>query len=251
MLQALEKIAREAGAAIMSAYQREVTIVHKADASPLTEADLAAHHIIVNGLTSLTAGIPVLSEEAAVLPWETRRHWTRFWLVDPLDGTKEFIKRNGEFTVNIALIEHGVPIMAVVYAPAQDKLYLAEGGKAWRIHNGQRDSLQVQQAMPPVVIASRSHQDPQLNRYLNELGPHTLMAVGSSLKFCLVAEGSAQLYPRFGRTMAWDTAAGHCIAQAAGAVIETLDNQPLCYNQREDLANPAFMVRVPWQRGCC
>ncbi|MGL5800318.1 MAG: 3'(2'),5'-bisphosphate nucleotidase CysQ family protein, partial [Plesiomonas sp.] len=105
--------------------------------------------------------------------------------------------------------------------------------------------------MPPVVIASRSHQDPQLNRYLNELGPHTLMAVGSSLKFCLVAEGSAQLYPRFGRTMAWDTAAGHCIAQAAGAVIETLDNQPLRYNQREDLANPAFMVRVPWQRGCC
>ncbi|MGL4925702.1 MAG: 3'(2'),5'-bisphosphate nucleotidase CysQ [Plesiomonas shigelloides] len=251
MLQALEKIAREAGDAIMAAYQREVTVVQKADDSPLTEADLAAHQIIVRGLTALTASIPVLSEEAANIDWSVRRHWPRFWLVDPLDGTKEFIKHNGEFTVNIALIEEGRPVMAVVYAPALDKLYMAEGGQAWRVVQGVREPLQVQQAMPPVVVASRSHQDPRLASYLAELGPHQLTSVGSSLKFCLVAEGQAQLYPRFGRTIAWDTAAGHCIAEAAGAVVETLDNQPLRYNQQEDLANPPFIVRVAWARGCC
>ncbi len=173
-------------------------------------ADIAAHKVIISGLLALTPDIPVLSEEDPPA-WEVRQHWQRYWLVDPLDGTKEFIKRNGEFTVNIALIENGKPILGVVYAPVMKVMYSAEKGKAWKEECGVRKQIQVRDARPPLVVISRSHgNDPELQEYLEQLGEHQTTSIGSSLKFCLVAEGQAQLYPRFGPTSTWDTAVRSC-----------------------------------------
>lgn len=245
MIEQLCQIARAAGDVIMAVYQngQPINTRQKQDNSPVTEADIQAHHIISAGLQRLTPDIPVLSEEAPQ-EWEERKAWQCYWLVDPLDGTKEFIKRNGEFTVNIALIEKGNPAIGVVYAPALDTLYFAADGEAWKVCAGQRERIRVQPKSPPVVVVSRSHIDNLLMAYLDNLGEHKTVNVGSSLKFCLVAEGKAQEYPRFGPTHVWDTAAGHAIAIAAGARIHDWQGKPLTYLPAESLLNPGFHVFV-------
>lgn len=245
MLEQICQLSRSAGAAIMAVYNGEqpLNAARKEDDSPVTAADLAAHHIIKRGLEALTPDIPVLSEEDPA-SWEIRRGWSRYWLVDPLDGTKEFLHRNGEFTVNIALIEGGEAVMGVVYAPVLGVLYLAERGKAWKEEGGRRREISVRNAIPPLVVISRSHIDDELRDYLQQLGEHRTISVGSSLKFCLVAEGKAQLYPRFGPTNIWDTAAGHAVAVAAGAQIHDWHGKPLQYAPRESFLNPGFRVSL-------
>lgn len=240
------KISRAAGEKILEIYQRDFAVQIKADASPLTEADLAAHQIIVEGLTELTPEIPVLSEEDANIDWSIRQHWQQFWLVDPLDGTKEFINKNGEFTVNIALIENGRPTLAVVYAPVLDKLYFTDKQYAYlTTAETSKVRLQIKKPSKPLkVVGSRSHPSPDLASYLDKLVEYELVAVGSSLKFCLIAEGLADIYPRLGPTMEWDTGAGHCVAEKAGAIVSQLDGQALRYNQKESLLNPYFEVKT-------
>jgi 3'(2'), 5'-bisphosphate nucleotidase len=245
MLEQICQLARVAGAAIMDVYQGEKPLeaTQKSDDSPVTAADIAAHTIILKGLQTLTPEIPVLSEEDPQ-SWETRQHWQRYWLVDPLDGTKEFLKRNGEFTVNIALIEKGKAVLGVVYAPVLNVMYSAAEGKAWKEENGVRNQIQVRDARPPLVVISRSHSDDELKEYLHQLGEHQTTSIGSSLKFCLVAEGQAQLYPRFGPTNIWDTAAGHAVAAAAGAHVHDWQGKPLDYTPRESFLNPGFRVSI-------
>lgn len=246
MLEKICRLAREAGEAIMQVYQGEkpLDVVSKKDDSPVTAADLAAHHIIYKGLRTITAAIPVLSEEAPP-GWEVRQHWARYWLVDPLDGTKEFLQRNDEFTVNIALIENGKPVLGVVFAPASNIMYAAADGKAWKESCGVRSEIHVCDAYPPLVVISRSHgSDDELQAYLRQLGGHQTTSVGSSLKFCLVAEGQAQFYPRFGPTNIWDTAAGHAVAVAAGAQVRDWQGKTLDYTPRESFLNPGFRVSI-------
>ncbi|VAX77130.1 3'(2'),5'-bisphosphate nucleotidase CysQ [Serratia symbiotica] len=245
MLAQVGQLARKAGAEIMMVYadQPSLNIKQKKDNSPVTAADLKAHHTIKCGLATLTPGVPLLSEEDPP-DWEERENWTRYWLVDPLDGTKEFLHCNGEFTVNIALIEHNQTVLGVVYAPALDVLYLAEGNEAWKEAKGQLKAITVNKAHPPRVVVSRSHIDDELKEYLHQLGEHRTIAVGSSLKFCLVAEGKAQLYPRFGPTNIWDTAAGHAVAAAAGAKIRDWKGKPLTYAPKESFLNPGFRVSL-------
>jgi 3'(2'), 5'-bisphosphate nucleotidase len=200
--------------------------------------------VIVNGLKALAPDIPILSVEDPP-GWDVRQHWQRYWLVDPLDGTKEFIKRNGEFTVNIALIEHGKPVLGVVYAPVTKVMYSAAEGKAWKEECDVRKQIHARDARPPLVVISRSHSsDPELAEYLQQLGEHQTTSIGSSLKFCLVAEGQAQLYPRFGPTCVWDTAAGHAVAVAAGARVHDWQGKTLDYTPRESFLNPGFRVAI-------
>ncbi|MCX8965182.1 3'(2'),5'-bisphosphate nucleotidase CysQ [Erwinia psidii] len=245
MLDKICQLARNAGDAIMKVYDGQVPleVSHKSDNSPVTAADMAAHQVILQGLAAISPDIPLLSEEDPPA-WEVRQHWQRYWLVDPLDGTKEFIKRNGEFTVNIALIENGRPVLGVVYAPVLDVMYSAADGKAWKDEGGHRTQIQVREARPPLVVVSRSHSDSELEDYLSHLGEHQTTAIGSSLKFCLVAEGKAQLYPRFGPTNIWDTGAGHAVAIAAGAHVHDWQGKTLDYAPRESFLNPGFRVSI-------
>lgn len=239
-------IALEAGRRIMAVYgSADFGVTHKDDASPLTQADLASHTHIVEALGALSVGYPVLSEEAADVPFATRRAWSHYWLVDPLDGTKEFIKRNGDFTVNIALIAAGVPVLGVVHAPALDLTYLAaEGAGATRIRNGAGEPIRTRPSPAiPAFVVSRSHKDAALEKFLAAAPPHEAVSRGSSLKFCQVAEGSADLYPRTGPTSEWDTAAGQCVAEQAGAAVIRLPQMTrLAYNEKESLLNPLFAV---------
>ncbi len=244
LLESVYLLALEAGAEIMRYYADDIAVELKVDKSPVTAADKAANRIIMNGLQILTPDIPVLSEESEHAHWQERKHWDTFWLVDPLDGTKEFIRKNGEFTVNIALINAGKPVLGVVYAPALATGWLADGQRAWRENRIGREQIRVTtQVVVPVVVGSRSHPSPEMAGYLEVLGEHRALSVGSSLKFCMVAEGKAQLYPRLGPTMMWDTAAGQCIADSAGAKVTQLDGRPLQYH-REALLNPYFEVSV-------
>jgi 3'(2'), 5'-bisphosphate nucleotidase len=240
-------IARRAGEAIRTIYaQADHGIETKADDSPLTAADRAAHQLIAAALARLTPWIPLWSEESAAIPWETRRHWEECWLVDPLDGTKEFIKRNGEFTVNIALVRRHVAVLGVVHAPVLGRDYYGfRGGGAWRADDGGSDRpIGVRlPAHPPIRIAgSRSHRGESLDRILANLGAHTFISMGSSLKFCLVAEGEADFYPRLGPTSAWDTAAAQAVLEAAGGVVVDLGGKALRYNERADVLNPHFVA---------
>lgn len=243
---AIVHMAIEAGAQIMTIYRSEFAVTHKDDQSPLTQADLAAHQHIMTALQSLTPDIPILSEEAADIPYPTRAHWSRYWLVDPLDGTKEFIKRNDEFTVNIALIEHGTAVMSVVHAPALVRTYAAGVGRgALRWHDGKRDAIHTRRVpdTPPIYLVSKSHRNAALEALLARAPVHESRGIGSSLKFCAIAEGAADLHPRTGPTSEWDTAAGQCIVeQAGGQVLRTSDLQPLRYNQKDSLLNPDFLV---------
>lgn len=240
-------IAKSAGEAIMRVYAGSFEIERKIDDSPLTQADLAAHHIIEDGLRELAPDIPVLSEESVSCPYEVRRHWNQYWLVDPLDGTREFIKRNGEFTVNIALIEHGEPTMGVVYAPAMGLLYYADRQGSFKQHNGQQPlAIQTRKLGGDgiTIAGSRSHSDTRLSRFIEKvemkLSPVTLIPMGSSLKICMVAEGVADLYPRLGPTSEWDTAAAQCILERAGGALRDFMGNRLLYNRKESLLNPEF-----------
>nr|WP_136252113.1 3'(2'),5'-bisphosphate nucleotidase CysQ [Ningiella ruwaisensis] len=255
LVDAVTKIAVEAGERILTIYDKDFKIYEKNDASPLTEADLAAHLHIVESLSNL-ADLPILSEESSNISWETRKSWSRYWLVDPLDGTKEFIKKNGEFTVNIALIEYGEPTLGVVHAPVLDTTYVGwVGEKAYKLVNGNEKAIHIkphQEGETWQVVGSRSHQSPEINKVLDALGGESeLVAMGSSLKLCCVADGTAHVYPRVGPTSEWDTAAAHAVVSAAGGKVVVLDldkpfdddAHPLRYNQKESLLNPFFMVK--------
>lgn len=247
LLPALLSVAKQAGAEIMQVYaSADFGITGKADNSPLTLADLAAHRSIVAGLSKLTSHIPILSEEAADIAYAERSQWTQFWLVDPLDGTKEFIKRNGEFTVNIALVDNGKPVFGVVYAPVLDVCYygVQDGGAFVQRGSAEAQAIHCQPApedAPMKVVASRSHADERTTALLQKLGDYACISMGSSLKLCLVAEGAAHFYPRLGPTMEWDTAAAHAVVSAAGGSVCDLSGVELRYN-KANLLNPEFLV---------
>lgn len=248
LLPAVLGIARAAGRVILEIYVRADHVVEtKADLSPLTAADRAANEVIAAGLARLAPDLPVWSEESADVDWETRRRWPAFWLVDPLDGTREFIKRNGEFTVNIALVHGHAPVLGVVHAPVLNRDYYAvAGGGAFRADDGGpgRPIRVRAPAIPPVKVAgSRSHRDPGLDGILARVGEHTLVSMGSSLKFCLVAEGRADFYPRLGPTSEWDTAAAQAVVEAAGGAVVDLRGRPLRYNTHREILNPHFIAR--------
>jgi 3'(2'), 5'-bisphosphate nucleotidase len=251
LLPEVQRIAREAGNAILHIYeQADVQVDMKTDNSPLTQADLASHQYIVGSLQALTPDIPVLSEESQEVAVSTRQSWERFWLVDPLDGTREFLQRNGEFTVNIALIHGHRPVLGVVHVPVLALTYwAAEGHGAFKGTPEETRGLHANTALsqPLRIVASRSHSGPATEAFLASLGRDYALEVvskGSSLKLCMVAEGSADLYPRLGPTMEWDTAAAQCIVAQAGGQVTTLDNTPLQYN-KANLLNPFFMVASP------
>lgn len=245
--QTIITLARRAGDAIMHVYRNMTTEVEiKGDGSPLTQADMASHHLINAGLQA--TGIPVLSEENADISFAERQQWSRYWLVDPLDGTKEFIARNDEFTVNIALIENHQPILGIVYAPALDLLYVGERGVgAFRQQaDGPLEAIRcvswsADGGAPLRALGSRRHGLEKIAALLADL-PYTLDNRGSALKICLVAEGKADLYPRMGPTSEWDTAAGQCVVECAGGALLGLDLQAFRYNTRDSLLNPDFLV---------
>lgn len=249
LLDAVERIAREAADAIMHVYTREFSVETKADQSPLTEADQAAHTVIMQGLQQLPTQLPILSEEdvESFSDPDTDAKG-RYWLVDPLDGTKEFIKRNGEFTVNIALIQEGQPVLGVVIAPVLELGYVAaEGLGAFKIDaTGQRHAIRVADKPSAThswrVVGSRSHPSPDLAIWLDKLGKHEMRPMGSSLKLCLVAEGEADVYPRLGPTCLWDTAAAHAVVLQAGGRVETLEGVELSYGNPQEKLNPYFVV---------
>ena len=253
-------LARDAAAAILGIYDSAFAVEHKADASPLTAADLAAHRILVDGLERLTPDIPVLSEEAAEdATWDVRHGWNRLWLVDPLDGTREFVKRNGEFSVNLALVEDGVPVFGIVQAPVTGALWHATRGVgAFRRDGDAEEPLRVRRpALAPLrVAASRSHRDARTEAFIARLsasvqGQVEPIGLGSSLKFCKLAEGGMDVYPRFGPTSEWDTAAGQCVLEGAGGIVVDPKGRPLRYNQRDTLLNGDFLAlgdaELPWR----
>jgi 3'(2'), 5'-bisphosphate nucleotidase len=247
-------LSHRAGEAILKVYQSDdFSVERKGDDSPLTAADLAAHGVIMQGLQALTPELPRLSEEGSTIPYAERRAWQEYWLVDPLDGTKEFVKRNGEFTVNIALIRAGIPVLGVVHAPALGVSYYAAAGcgASKQVAGQPAQPIRTRgRAEPPKLVVSRSHVTPELEAVLARMPAHDAVNIGSSLKFCLVAEGSADFYPRVGLTSEWDTAAGQCVVEQAGGAVLTLDGRQLAYNGKESLLNPYFMVigdrAYPW-----
>lgn len=250
-LQEVIAIAKAAGQAIMQVYSTDFSVVRKEDNSPLTQADLAAHHTIVEALSKLTPNIPVISEESAAIAYEVRKQWKQYWLIDPLDGTREFVKRNGEFTVNIALIDEHKPVLGVVYAPVTGVLYFAaHGNGAYKqIQTNPPQSIHAKplDLQNPIVAVSRSHSDHKMQSFIsnleNRLGvAPELISMGSSLKICLVAEGLAHVYPRLGPTSEWDTAAAHCVLQEAGGDIVDEADSTLLYNTKESLLNPFFFA---------
>lgn len=233
--------------------QKDLGITYKAKDSPLTRADMSAHHLILAGLKKLTPNLPVLSEESRTIPYEERRLWTTYWLVDPLDGTKEFIKRNREFTVNIALVEKGEPALGVVHAPALGITYFAsrDGGAFKQAVNEKPVKIEASDYRDSKlkIVISSSHIENALTKFLQKIQDYECIILGSSLKLCLVAEGVAHLYPRLAPTMEWDTAAAHCVVTEAGGTVTDLSGNPLKYN-KPDLSNPRFMVcgkpAYPW-----
>ncbi len=250
LLTAVRGIARDAASEILEVYSAGSPVVtRKADDTPVTEADLRAHRRIVAALATLTPDVPVLSEESAAVPLAQRVQWRRCWLVDPLDGTREFLRRNGEFTVNIALIVDHEPVLGVVHVPVTGVAYAGlRGVGAFRFEaagESRRIAVAREAASPPRVAGSRSHRGSSLERFLATLGPHELISMGSSLKFGLLAEGLADVYPRSGPTGEWDTAAGHAVLAAAGGSVVDFAGRPLEYNRRASLINPDFVAFGP------
>jgi len=251
-IDAILELARRAGEEILDVYGTEFSVDVKEDRSPLTEADRRANGVIVDGLARLHRDIPVISEENKEIPFEVRRHWDRFWLVDPLDGTKEFVKRNGEFTVNIALVEQGAPAFGVVYQPVGGTAYW--GGRGIGAWKQSADSTPVPLEGGPhylqkdrvVVVASRSHLTEEVTQFVEALRADgkevDFLSAGSSLKLCLVAEGAADVYPRLGPTMEWDTAAAHAVALEAGRRVLAFDTRDELRYNKESLLNPHFIV---------
>ena len=251
-IEKLIAIAKEAGEAILKIYKSDFDIETKQDHSPLTEADKQSNQIIINRLLKAYPDIPFISEETKQTPFEKRKNWTHFWLIDPLDGTKEFINRNGEFTVNIALIENRTPVLGIIYVPVFDVLYYAQKGKgSFKIEtDGTHHRMETVKHMRNdklTVVGSRSHANEALQQFVEELkGKYRqvdFISSGSSLKFCRVAEGKADIYPRTGPTYEWDTAAGHAIVLESGkSVYDFQSGEPLIYN-KENLLNGWFIVR--------
>ena len=248
-IQKIVDIAKIAGDKILQIYnENSFDLRLKTDNSPLTEADIAAHNIITQQLKLITPKIPILSEESAVVSWQERKQWEYYWLIDPLDGTKEFIKKNGEFTVNIALIYQHNPIIGVVHAPVLNETWIGEQGEpSKKIEKGGTRVIKVKPYKKNEtykVVGSRSHTGDSLNDFLEKLETYELVLMGSSIKLCLVAEGRAHIYPRFGPTSEWDTAAAHAVVNSAGGeVINSKTQEPLRYNSKDLLRNPYFIVQ--------
>jgi len=246
-IQDIVTIAKEAGKAIMQIYEQHFEVEYKKDSSPLTLADKKANDIIEDGLNQLPVNFPILSEEGKEIPYKDRKHWEYFWLVDPLDGTKEFVKKNGEFTVNIALIHKGTPVLGVVYAPALDVCYWAKQGEG-AFKDGQKLPLKTAvQRSTYKIVASRSHMSDETKDFIDAIKTDKekeLVSIGSSLKICLVAEGEADIYPRLGPTMEWDTGAAHVVANESGVVLKKYkDNEYLQHKyNKENLLNQYFVV---------
>ena len=246
LLNQIITLAEQAGEKILEIYETDYAIEHKEDETPLTEADMAAHHFIEAGLRALTPEIPILSEESAGIPFETRQQWQRYWLVDPLDGTREFIKRNGEFSVNIALVEEGEATLGVVYAPVMRTSYYARRGAGAFKQEPGRQAVAMQCHKPArdkvIVAGSRSHRGASLNAFLVKLNDYDIISMGSALKSCLVAEGVVDVYPRLGPTSEWDTAAAQCVVEEAGGRLTDTNMKVLRYNTKDSLLNPHFFV---------
>ncbi len=250
------EVAKQAGRKIMEIYESDFQVEQKADHTPVTAADTAAHQIIVQELGALTPEIPVLSEESAQVPFTTRQGWRHYWLVDPLDGTREFVKRNGEFTVNIALINDQEPVLGIVYAPVLGVYYYACRGqgayKREAMHEPVRIHTRRWEGGRVVIAGSRSHRGDSLESFLANLDGYELIPMGSALKSCLVAEGKADLYPRLGPTSEWDTAAAQCVVEEAGGRITDTGMRVLRYNTKDSLRNPHFFAsgagEVDWSR---
>ena len=248
LIENLIKISKKAGDAIMDIYESEFNVDIKSDKSPLTKADLLSNKIICSSLKEITPEIPVLSEESSDIQYKDRLRWKDYWLVDPLDGTKEFIKKNGEFTTNIALISGNRPILGVIHVPAINETFWGsnEIGAYHLIGNSlsnkKRISVSKERKSELRIVCSRSHPSGGLKKLLDKLGKYKLVNTGSSLKFCIVAKGEADCYPRLGPTSEWDTAAGEIIAESAGANIVDLKNKAIKYNQKDDYLNPYFLV---------
>ncbi|MEC4766690.1 3'(2'),5'-bisphosphate nucleotidase CysQ [Halomonas sp. CUBES01] len=238
-----------AGREVMAIYQSGFSVETKADQSPLTDADMASHHALIAMLKDLTPEVPVLSEESGEIPFATRQDWQRYWLIDPLDGTKEFVNKNGEFTLNVALIENGVPVFGIVYAPVLQTTWVGQvGGEVFKIAQGIYVNLQARalpdpETAPWKVVGSRSHGAEAFERFCAGLPAHERVSMGSSIKLCLVAEGQADLYPRLAPTSEWDTAAAQAVVMAAGGeVLNAHTLAPLRCNQQESVLNPSFIV---------
>ena len=245
-------ISIDAGEVILNYYNENVDVIYKDDESPLTKADLASHKIITDSIKKITPDIPILSEEEFI-DWKIRKKWKKYWLIDPLDGTKEFIKKNDEFTVNIALIENNRPILGVIYTPALNELFysiknfgsykILTKKKLNTLKEAKRISINKKKSNKIKVVGSRSHSNPILDKWVNKnFNEFNILQKGSSLKFCLIAEGSADIYPRFGPTSEWDIAAGHIILEEAGGKLKSIDNKEILYNEKENILNPEFFA---------
>ena len=245
-------ISVDAGEVILNYYNENVDVIYKDDESPLTQADLASHKIITDSIKKITPDIPILSEEEFI-DWKIRKKWKKYWLIDPLDGTKEFIKKNDEFTVNIALIENNRPILGVIYTPALNELFysiknfgsykILTKKKLNTLKEAKRISINKKKSNKIKIVGSRSHSNPILDKWVNKnFNEFDILQKGSSLKFCLIAEGSADIYPRFGPTSEWDIAAGHIILEEAGGKLKSIDNKEILYNEKENILNPEFFA---------
>ena len=245
-------IAIRAGKKVLEFYDLDNDIIYKEDQSPLTKADLESNKIIQKSLSKINPNIPILSEEAYV-EWKVRKHWTNYWLIDPLDGTKEFIKKNGEFTINIALIENNKPVIGIIYAPFLGNLFFSKKNSGAYKINTRNNLNTLQYAIKlnvdntekekVIIIGSRSHSNSDFDKWIkNNFNNYEIIQKGSSLKFCEIAEGNADLYPRFGPTSEWDIAAGHIILEEAGGKLKSLDNKDLVYNKKGDILNPSFFA---------
>ena len=245
-------ISVDAGEVILNYYNENVDVIYKDDESPLTKADLASHKIITDSIKKITPDIPILSEEEFI-DWKIRKKWKKYWLIDPLDGTKEFIKKNDEFTVNIALIENNRPILGVIYTPVLNELFysiknfgsykILTKKKLNTLKEAKRISINKKKSNKVKIVGSRSHSNPVLEKWVNKnFNEFDILQKGSSLKFCLIAEGSADIYPRFGPTSEWDIAAGHIILEEAGGKLKSIDNKEILYNEKENILNPEFFA---------
>ena len=248
----ISNISVEAGRIILDYYNKNLNITFKADESPLTQADLASNKLITDTIKKITPNIPILSEEEFI-EWDVRKEWKKYWLIDPLDGTKEFIKKNGEFTVNIALIENNRPTLGVIYAPVSNELYFAKKNfgsfkiltstQLNTLDNAKKISIKINKTNKVKIIGSRSHSNPILQKWVSKnFNDFQILQKGSSLKFCLIAEGFADIYPRFGPTSEWDIAAGHIILEEAGGKLKSIDNKEILYNEKENILNPDFFA---------
>tara|TARA_B100002052_G_scaffold248269_1_gene235020 strand:+ start:483 stop:1280 length:798 start_codon:yes stop_codon:yes gene_type:complete len=248
------EISLDAGHAIMEIYKTDFNFEIKDDETPLTKADISSHQIITRSLQKLTPEIPILSEESKIFSFEERSRWKMYWLIDPLDGTKEFINRNGEFTVNIALIFRNRPVFGIIHIPTYNETYW--GHQNYGSYFIGSDSIQKKISVSKRnrgkirVIASRSHKNKELSDFLKGLGSYEVIYAGSSLKFCLIARGQVDIYPRLSPTSEWDIAAGEAILLNAGGKLLALDNKEIIYNQNKDFINPSFIAsnNVPYIR---